>query len=101
MAIFQGRAYNFPMFLPAEGTSLLGISSVTVLGPTSIRVNFENPVVNNIPLRATESYELTPSLTVHSVTPESVVSPTYVDLVIDEQNTSTAYTVELVRIQAA
>lgn len=78
-------------------------SSVTVtsLGPTTIRVTFPEPATLNSALVQPGNYVITPSLTVHSVTPESAVDPTYVDLEIDEQTTGVNYEVEVQGVEKA
>ena len=77
------------------------IASVTALSSTSIRITFARAAVDNAALSATNNYEIDPALTVHSITPEDVTNPTYVDLVVDEQKQGEAYTVTLRRIVAA
>lgn len=73
------------------------VTSITVisLNPTVIRVTFSDPVKYNSALVQPGNYVIVPSLTVHSVTPEEVTNPTYVDLETDEQNTGTTYEIEV------
>ena len=78
-----------------------GVASVTVLGPTSIRVNFAAAAVNNAALSNPDNYVITLTLTVFDATPQSGVTSGYVDLTITEQTTGTSYTVTLLRIEAA
>lgn len=77
------------------------INSIAVLGPTSIRVNFEYSAVDNAALRNVDNYVISPELEVFSVTPEVHSTPSYVDLEIDEQKTGTEYTLTLQRIVKA
>lgn len=83
-----------------EGTSP-EVVSVSLVTSTSIRVNFVVPAEDNDALSTPENYKVAPALTVHSVIPEAVASPTYVDLVIDEQEDGIAYSVTLQRIVKA
>lgn len=78
-----------------------GLASVNVLSPTSIRVNFSRPAVKNAALLDPNNYVITPTLAVHSVAAAAGTTAAYVDLVIDEQCTGTAYDLELQRIEAA
>lgn len=78
-----------------------GVADVVSLTPTSIRVSFVDPAVDNDALRSADSYKITPVRNVFSVTPENVAEPTYVDLEIDEQKTGVTYTLELQRLEKA
>jgi len=78
-----------------------GVSLVTVLSSTSIRIRFLYPAFDNAALRSVANYLISPSLIVYSVTPQAITNPTYVDLVIDEQATGASYTVTLQRIVKA
>jgi hypothetical protein len=71
------------------------------LSSTSIRVAFKYPALNNVALAVPGNYTITPPLTVYSVTPEAVASPTYVTLVIDEQADGQLYTLGLQRMVRA
>ncbi len=84
----------------AEGASP-GVLSVVVIDEVTIRINFVSAAIDNQALRSLDNYVITPTLNVYSVTPEAVATPTYVDLVIDEQKTGVDYDVELQRIEAA
>jgi len=108
MATSERWARDFPATTPIEADLITvqegispGIASILVLSPTSIRINFERPALDNEPLRFTGSYDISPYLGVHSVTPEDVTDPTYVDLEVDEHTTGVVYTVTLIRLQAA
>lgn len=78
-----------------------GVAGVVPVSSTQIRVNFLKPSVDNAALRSVGSYQITPSLTIHSVTPENVPEPTYVILSINEQKTGETYNMQLIRIEAA
>lgn len=94
----------FTQDLTAGGSSTGGpgeIASVSVLSPISIRATFAAPVKDNLALHNPDNYQITPALTVYSVTPESAVNPSYVDLEIDEQQTGVSYDIEIVAIEEA
>lgn len=78
------------------GATLTPILSVVSTSPTSIRVTFGGPIVDNIALSSLGSYEVSPALELLSVTPEAVASPTYVDIVTAEQIDGQAYTFEAI-----
>lgn len=71
------------------------ILSVIPTDEVTIRVTFVSAAANNAALVSPDSWEITPSLSVLSVTPEAVGSPTYVDLTIEEMLDAQAYTLEL------
>lgn len=78
-----------------QSMSGLYIASITVMSPTQLRVIFNCPALDTPALRAVVNYSISPSLTIYSVTPEAVVSPTYVDLLVDEQKTGVTYTLTM------
>ena len=78
-----------------------GISSVTVLSPTSVKVNFVRPAIDNAALRSAANYSISPTLTVSEVAVEAVANPTYVVLTVSEQTTGVTYNLTLLRIEAA
>ena len=75
--------------------------AVSVLGSTSIRVTFPQPAKNNSALIQAGNYVITPTLAVHSVTPEAIANPNYVDLEIDEQTTGLSYELEVQGVEKA
>jgi hypothetical protein len=77
------------------------VASVVSVSSTQIRVNFVKPALDNAALRSVGSYQITPALTIYSVSPEPVAEPTYVVLTISEQKTFQVYDLELIRIEAA
>lgn len=99
IAVHGGWFHEYADIL-TEGVSP-GIASVVVLTPTSIRVTFERPALKNEALSSADNYRITPSLGVHAVTVPAGLVAAYVDLTIDEQKTGEAYTLELLRIEAA
>ena len=94
LPIAYGEFANAPTTSPEVGL-------ISVLSPTSIRVNFVVPAINNAALVNVGNYVITPTLTVYSVTPGGGGNPSYVDLVISEQKTGQSYTLTLQRIVRA
>lgn len=86
---------------PTPGPDSPDVASVVALTPTTIKVTFVYPALDNVALRSPASYRITPALTIHAVTPEVTANPTYVILQIDEQKDLQVYDLELVRIEAA
>lgn len=81
---------NVTIYPGASGPTLS--YSVVALNSTHVRATFNVPVLNNDALTAVENYKITrviggARLPVHLVVPESVPSPTYVDLTTDEMQT--------------
>lgn len=77
------------------------ISSVIVLSPTQVRVNFDVPALLNAALINPANYVITPTLAVTAVSPEPVAEPTYVILTTDEQKGGTSYNIEIQVVEAA
>lgn len=77
------------------------VLSIAATSSTGIRVTFKYPALDNVALRVPGNYTITPPLAVYSVAPEAVASPTYVDLVIDEQADGQLYTLGLQRMVKA
>jgi hypothetical protein len=100
MTTFDGRLWELEIGVTGAAASVI-IESISVLSTTSLQVNFKYPLLDNFVLRSVDSYSISPALTVHSVAPESVASPTYVVLTTDEQNNGTAYTLTLNIVGAA
>jgi hypothetical protein len=94
------RVYEVSGGSPSGGASP-GIASVVVIDETHIRINFDDPAVDNAALRSRANYGIDNGLEVLSVTPEAVAEPTYVDLEISEQVTGVLYTVGFVQIERA
>jgi len=78
-----------------------GVASVVSLTPTTVKVTFDVPALDNAALRSVSSYTISPTLDVKGVTPEAVANPTYVVLDVTEQTTGVAYTMTLVLLKAA
>lgn len=72
--------------------------AATQLSATTIRLDFNFPVVNNEALRNAANYVITPTLTVNLV---EVLSATQVRLTMDEQKTGQTYSVEVKTVEAA
>lgn len=101
MATWHGRVLITQMISITGDAASVIIESIAVLSTTSIQINFKYPLLDNFVLRSVDSYSLSPALTVHSVTPESVTNPNYVTLVTDEQQDGTLYTLSLAIVAAA
>jgi hypothetical protein len=98
--------YTFPVVLVVTEAGV-GVSSVERLSSTRIRVHFTVPVVNNAFLTAAPCYviedssHVAPARVVSLVEPENVASPTYVDLIMDEQRSGITYEATVSTLTAA
>lgn len=98
--------YVFPVVLVVTEAGV-GVSSIERLSSTRVRVHFTVPVVNNAFLTAAPCYiiedsnHVAPARVVSSVEPEDAVSPTYVDLVMDEQRSGVTYEATVSTLTAA
>ena len=101
LSVRPDRTFLGILMAPPQLSASVSISSITVLSPTLLRVRFSVPVVDTPALSAIVNYAISPALTIYSVTPEAVVKPNYVDLVVDEQETGVAYTLTMYTGEAA
>jgi len=99
----QARMYGEPAIgIAAPVPEIdLSISSIDVLNPTNLRLNFDVPAKDNEALRSANNYVITPSLEIFSVTPEAVANPTHVVLTTAEQKQGESYALEIKIIEAA
>jgi len=96
----EGEMLGFPP-VAALTPGSPGVASVVSLTPTTVKVTFDVPALDNAALRSVSSYTISPTLDVKGVTPEAVANPTYVVLDVTEQTTGVAYTMTLVLLKAA
>lgn len=83
--------------------------SATWLSPTSVRIDFNTPVIDNAALRNPDNYLITPQqptiidpraqVVVLGVTPEAVPTPGYVILATEEHTTGQIYDIEALAIE--
>lgn len=86
---------------PPSASPSVEISSVVSTSPTTWRVTFSIPVLDNVALRAIVNYVFSPALTVVSITPEAVADPNYVDITTSEQLDGQSYTLTIHLVEAA
>lgn len=86
---------------PAPASTQVSIQSMTSTSPTTWRVVFSNPVLDNVALRNAVNYTFSPDLDVVAVTPEAAAAPGYVDLETSEQKDGEAYTLTIHLVEAA
>lgn len=77
------------------------ISSIQVLSPTLLKINFNRPATDNVPLRTPQNYVTSPVLSTFDVQPENVAEPTYVLLTTSEMKQGQIYSMLIVVVQAA
>lgn len=73
--------------------------NVQAISHSVVRVTFTSPVINNFALTNVQNYQFSPSLTVLSVTPNTSIAPTYVDLAV-EGLTGQTYTLNILTVEA-
>jgi len=81
------------------------VVSATPLGPTTVRVTFDTPMLDNTNLNDPSNYTFTPeaggaAVSGTGVTPEAVPNPTYVDVETIEHTDGIDYTVEVNNVQS-
>ena len=86
---------------PPSAPTDTDIGTITVLSPTSLKVEFTLPIKNNVVITMPEVYKITPYLEVISVTAEDVAEPTYGMLTTAEQKDGESYTIEIQRVEEA
>lgn len=82
-------------------TQTVEISSVVSTSPTTWRVTFSVPVLDNAALAAIANYIFSPILIVVSIVPEAVANPGYVDITTSEQLDGQSYTLTIHLVEAA
>jgi len=81
------------------GTALtIGVVSTS---PTTWRVTFSVPVLDNAALRSASNYSFSPDLTVVGIIPESTTNPNYVDIETSEQLDGQSYTLTIHLVESA
>lgn len=76
-----------------SGPTPVSILSVTTIDSTHIKINFNQPLINNFSLNYKDNYTFTPTLTTYASIPEAVTNPTYTIITVSEMKQDQLYSV--------